>query len=490
MIKQLGAERGLLAGLVKDPESLYTIDDIISPSDFFNAGNEAIYTVIRHLIIEDSVKNIDKMMIIAGAASLGLDKFSDVTSKHNLVDAIMVTDVNKENIRNFALKVKGAAVRRGLSVKLNESREIVESDSSKELMDVIGDAESTIFDYVQSVNLDGGMQNLGDGFFDWANSKADNPRECTGLTTQFSRWDKAIGGGIRNGTVHVIGARAKAGKSAFALNVAAQVALNDNIPVLYLDSELSFEYQRSRLGSLLSGVESNKIENGTWRNSTKEVEAVKTAWAKIQDSPNLYHISVAGWGIERIISTIRRFIAKHVRYDEAGRVNPCLVIFDYLKLLDESVINRNMAEHQILGQYMTKLHDTANIYQIPMLVLCQLNRDGIEKENESVIAGADKIVWFCSSFSILKKKTIEELSNDGAHLGNMKLKCILSRYGHGHNDDEYLNLKRNDKCWRFTQGKESGVVEKNIKELLEKQKIKKEKINSDMKSIGEVAKND
>ena len=474
MIKNIAAERGVLAGLVKFPNKIYDLDNLISSSDFSNEANKNIFSVIRELLIgEDNDNQLDKVSIIAGANKLGIDNFSEITSNYDFIDAIFATDIKEENIDTLAKRVKESSFKRGLAVKLRQAVSEVEKDTAESLSDLISTAESTIFDYIQNFNMEDGVKVLGETFETWANEMADNPRQFQGINTQYKRWDKAIGGGLRKGTVHVIGARAKAGKSALSLNIAEYLAMPQNIPVLYLDTELSYEYQQVRLGSLVSGVPSELLEDGSWRSNKVYVDAVNAVWPKIKSSPNLHHISVAGQKIEKIISHIRKFISKTVGYDTAGRVKPCLIIYDYLKIMDSSGL-RNLQEYQLLGFHMSALHDIANKYQVPMLVLAQLNRDGIEREDESVIAGADKIIWFCSSFSILKKKSQEEIAADGPHEGNTKLKCILTRYGHAHEEDDYLNLKRSNDNWKFEEGKNNSERDEDIRNIVENQRINKQ----------------
>ncbi len=476
MINSISSERATLAGLISHPDEIYNIDDILISDNFSHPGHQQIYAVIRNLVIDGDITALDKMMLITGASQLGLTTFKTDTKSHELIDALMVTPIKKENVREFALKVKAAAVKRGLAQQMKDAVEIIENDKTKTLSDAISLAESSVFEYINSLNTSDVVRELSDGFLDWANEMADCPQEFQGLKTQFSKWDKAIGGGLRNGTAHIVGARAKAGKSAFILNIAENIAITQRIPVLYLDTELSFEYQRVRFGSLISGVPSDDLENGSWRSNKDNVESVKEAWEKMQGAP-LFHVSVPGKSMESIISIIRRFISKNVGYDDAGRVNPCLIIYDYLKIMNSDELSNKMQEHQLLGFHLSMLHDIANVYQIPMVIMAQLNRDGIEKENESVIAGSDKITWFCSSFSILKKKSQEEIAEDGADNGNVKLKCILTRYGHNHDDDDYINIHRDDKCWRFKQGKARSDICANVREQVEKAKITREQQN-------------
>jgi hypothetical protein len=70
-----------------------------------------------------------------------------------------------------------------------------------------------------------------------------------------------------------------------------------------------------------------------------------------------------------------------------------------------------------------------------------LNRDGITKESTDAVSGSDRLIWLCTSFSIFKIKSPEELAEDGPNAGNRKLVPIVSRHGPGMEDGNYINMK-------------------------------------------------
>ena len=70
-----------------------------------------------------------------------------------------------------------------------------------------------------------------------------------------------------------------------------------------------------------------------------------------------------------------------------------------------------------------------------------MNRDGITKESTDAVSGSDRLIWLCTSFSIFKEKSAEELAEDGPKAGNRKLVPIVSRHGPGMHDGNYINLK-------------------------------------------------
>jgi hypothetical protein len=79
-------------------------------------------------------------------------------------------------------------------------------------------------------------------------------------------------------------------------------------------------------------------------------------------------------------------------------------------------------------------------YDFPCLSFVQLNRDGITKESTDVVSGSDRLIWLCSSFTIFKTKSDEEMAEDNGATGNRKLIPIVTRHGGGLDDYDYINI--------------------------------------------------
>ena len=75
-------------------------------------------------------------------------------------------------------------------------------------------------------------------------------------------------------------------------------------------------------------------------------------------------------------------------------------------------ISSSMQEYQVLGFQITQLHNFMVKYDVPCLSFVQLNRDGITKESTDVVSGSDRLIWLCTSFSIFKMKSEEEIAED------------------------------------------------------------------------------
>ena len=163
--------------------------------------------------------------------------------------------------------------------------------------------------------------------------------------------------------------------------------------------------------------------------------------------------------MEDQLSIMRRWLAKEVGVNAQGKSNDCVIIYDYLKIMDSADISGDMKEYQALGFLMTSLHNFAIRYEVPVLALVQLNRDGINKESTDTASGSDRIIWLCSNFSIYKSKSDEEIAKDGPENGNRKLVPVISRHGEGLADKDYININMIGKYGKIVEGKTAFELE-------------------------------
>ncbi|MFQ3578922.1 MAG: DnaB-like helicase C-terminal domain-containing protein, partial [Bacteroidales bacterium] len=198
-----------------------------------------------------------------------------------------------------------------------------------------------------------------------------------------------------------------------------------------------------------------EIELGTFTKSQSKVQKLQKALTELKKMP-YHYISIpnlSSSSFDEIVFKIKRWIKNYVGL-LGGKAKDCLVILDYLKLTDISLL-RDAREYQVLGYYMTTLHNMATKYNFPILVFVQLNRDGISEEETSVVAGSDRIIWLCSNFSIYRRKTIEEIAEQPVQFRNynMKLINLISRHGPGMNAGDFLNIYFNSQICKIYPGK-------------------------------------
>lgn len=438
-LTDVGAERAVLAGLFAyGLEAYVEVSDIIDHKTFGNYNNQILYKCIEKIMENEA--EVDVPSILSAAQQLGF--YESVNTKQELeyISSLMKFPIKKENIVNFAAQIKKFEFARkikNLADKIGKDVESINGDES--INEIIGIMENPMVEFLRQDSVSEKPQKIGKDIDEYFDYLVENRCDQIGIPTGFPRYDAAIGGGLRRKCVDLVSARPKVGKSVFADNVAINVA-SSGVPVLMLDTEMSKEDHLNRIIANISGVPINEISTGKFSEDQEKTLAVKLAIDKIKNMPYTY-VSVAGAPFEQILNTIKRWIMQEVGQDDNGRTNDCVVIYDYLKLMSSSSISNNIQEYQALGFQITSLHNLAVKYDFPCLSFVQLNRDGITKESTDAVSGSDRLIWLCTSFSIFKVKSAEEIAEDGPNAGNRKLVPIVSRHGAGMEDGNYINMK-------------------------------------------------
>ena len=137
-------------------------------------------------------------------------------------------------------------------------------------------------------------------------------------------------------------------------------------------------------------------------------------------------------GHNGVISSIRRFVNRHVKFNSNGQYNKSLVIFDYFRM-DRSHGSANEKEYEKLGRFAAQMHDVAQQYKVSLIGTAQLNR-------EMEIAGSDRMTHPSDSVVYFSKKSRQEMlmdENEGTH----KFIVAKSRFGPGIEFNEYIGFK-------------------------------------------------
>ena len=347
--------------------------------------------------------------------------------------------IQRDNIFSFAVQIKKFEFARKIKTLTKKiHKDIDQVQGNESINEIISILENPVTDFLREDDGGENPEQIGDGVEDYVQFLAENQCDIIGIPTGFARYDEAIGGGLRRKCVDLVSARPKVGKSVFADNVALNVS-SSGVPVLVLDTEMSKEDHLNRLIANISGVPINEVATGKFADDEVKNDKVEKAVEKLSSIPYSY-VSVAGKPFEQILNIIKRWIVQEVKTDETGKTNDCVIIYDYLKLMSSESINNNLQEYQALGFQITSLHNLCVKLDIPCLSFVQLNRDGITKESTDAVSGSDRLIWLCTSFTIFKSKSAEELAEDGPEAGNRKLVPIVARHGGGLDDGDYINM--------------------------------------------------
>ncbi|KKN98955.1 hypothetical protein LCGC14_0142000 [marine sediment metagenome] len=464
ILQDSGMERAILAGITTyGADCFFEVEEIISVRDFYWTHNQKLFKIISHLVHNEDTKTFDIPSIQAVAKILGYSNFiTGGKYSEYLEDIIGETGSSQDNVRSLVAAVyKLSLARRAYMIAATIQSSLKKVTGVEGVDEIISLIEEPVFEFTGQITSQGvGVVTLGDKFKSTMDALSENPQDIVGIPTGFPIWDAMIGGGFRPATVNVIGARQKQGKSFLCINIARNVAGN-GIPVLYLDTELTSDMQLYRLTSLVSGVELNHVETGQFESNEHESEALWGCQKKIEQLP-IDHFSVAGLSPQAIMSIARRWLSKTVGFTDSGATKPCLIIYDYLKLMDDGGFKNNLQEHQLLGFLITALHNFAVKFGLPILATVQLNRDGVEKEGAHVISGSDRIGWLCSNFTILKDKTPTELNEDPPVNGTKKLVVTDTRNGPGMESGNYINILSRLSVGAFIEGKQFSQVAQSV----------------------------
>lgn len=475
----VGSEKSVLAAIMQEPNRIFDIHQItLDESDFSNKLLMQIYVgmleAANKLSEDQGSEALDPIVLEESVAQKFPAAYKENPDSYRKAIG-SITDFKVHNLGEHIRIVATESYKRKVLRHLKEMRGSL--DDFNDPVSLVEHYEQETFNFTS--NLFHGNQDvihLGEKYKDWITElalKAKEGKIDIGFSSGFEHYDAAIGGGFERGCVNVIAARPKRGKSFIALTASMFVADLD-IPVLYLDTELSEEIQMMRITAMESEVPFATIKSGDFVFDEEAAHDIKDSMKRIKKRP-LYYVPIAGWTIEQQVSMIRRWFSRIVGKDEDGRYKKALVVLDYLKLMN-STDKRNDKEWEALGYRMTLLKNLMVQYEGSMLAFAQQNREGVERADATTISGSDRIIWLCDSFSIWALKTDEEINAQVRNIEeqpdsedaedsftNMKLIVEESRHGPGTGNGRYLGFYFDGKDPRINKDEFCGIIrEKGI----------------------------
>jgi replicative DNA helicase len=467
MLSDLPAERAVLGGLFEYGEDCYLdVADFLQPTTFTDETNQALYKCFEHLFKSESTE-LDQASLMGAASEIGVSHIFTQPNEAQYIRSVCNTYIDRSNVARWAGKIRKLEVARLLQQQLLAANDsISEITGSEPIEQILAMAEDVVFDFT-SLLQDGDNEpiDVADDIDGYLEHLEENPSPNIGISSGMPYYDKAIGGGFRRKTVSLIGARPKTGKTMVALNFALHAAMTLEIPVLFLDTEMTLEDQRSRMLSngtwhldpepaKRTAQTIDQIETGMYSKTEFGYKIVHKAANKLKEIEGRFkHINVSGKTFEELIAIMRRWAMKDVGVDENGNTNDCLIIYDYLKLMSGEGVSESLREHQLLGFMTTTLHNFTVRHDLPVCAFIQLNRDGIDNEHSAAFAQSDRILWLVTNYSIFKKKNDVDRAETGPQNGNRKLIPLDARHGSGMDQDDYINVHMDGAYGVIKEGK-------------------------------------
>ena len=354
--QNIEAEQAVLGAIFIEPESLTTAAEILLPEDFYRSSHQQIFSVM--LKLNDLGKAVDVVTVSEELASSGkLENIGGISYLMELANAVPTA----ANIEYYAKIVEEKSLLRRL---IRTATDIAKEGYTREdeVDTLLTEAERKILEVANRKNT-GDFQNIRDVLvktYDHIEQLHNRKGEITGIPTGFHELDRMTAGFQKNDLI-IVAARPSVGKTAFALNIAQNVATKTEHNVAIFSPELVAEQLVMRMLSSEGNINSQNLRTGAltdedWRKLTMAMGSLSNAGIYIDDTP--------GIRVQEIRAKCRRL------KQEKGLG---MVIIDYLQLIQGSS-KRAENRQQEVSEISRSLKALARELEIPVIALSQLSR--------------------------------------------------------------------------------------------------------------------
>ena len=360
----LEAEQAVLGAIFLEPNSLVTASEILQPEDFYRAAHQRIYSVML-----DLAERGEPVDVITLTAELRDRRQLEEVGGLTYLTELSSSAPTAANIDFYSKIVEEKSILRRL---IRTATQIVSDGYQREdeVEAILDDAEKTILEVSQK-KRSSAFKSIKDVLVEtYDNIELLNNRkgDVTGIPTGFSELDRMTAGFQRNDLI-IVAARPSVGKTAFALNIAQNVAIktDENVAIFSLEmgaqqlvmrmlcAEGNIDAQRLRTG---------KLEETDWQKLTMAMGSLSNAGIYIDDTP--------GVRINEIRAKCRRL------QQERGLG---MILIDYLQLIQGNSSKGSENRQQEVSEISRTLKAIARELQVPVIALSQLSR-GVESRQD------------------------------------------------------------------------------------------------------------
>ena len=355
-------EQSVLGGLLLDNSAWDRAADLLNESDFYRHEHQLIFAAIQQLV--SASKPADVITVFEQLQMQG--KAQDVGGLTYL-NALAQSVPSAANMRRYAEIVRERAVLRKLVTASDEIATNAFSPQGKSVSDILDEAEAKIMKIGEegSRNKQGffAMDGLVVSLLDRVQELADNGAEdVTGVRTGFIDMDKMTAG-LQKGDLIILAARPSMGKTAFALNIGENVAVNEGLPVAVFSMEMGASQLALRMVGSIGRINQQNLRTGRltddeWGRLSETVEKLRHANVFIDETPGLSPNEL-------------RARSRRLARQFGGTLG--LIIVDYLQLMSGSG-NNEENRATVIGEISRGLKALAKELQCPVIALSQLNR--------------------------------------------------------------------------------------------------------------------
>ncbi len=356
------AEQSVLGGLLLDNGAWDRAGDILQETDFYRFEHKAIYGVIGQLI--NANKPADVITVFEQLQSLGK---AEECGGLVYLNALAQSVPSAANLRRYAEIVRERAILRKLIEASDEIATNAFNPQGRAVSQILDEAEGKIFKIGEegSRTKQGfqSMDHLVMQLIDRVTELAENgAEEVTGVRTGFYDMDRMTAG-LQPGDLIVLAARPSMGKTAFALNIAEHVAVNEGLPAVVFSMEMGASQLALRMVGSLGRIDQQHLRTGAlrddeWGRLTEAVDKLSKASVFIDETPALNP------------AELRARARRQAR--TCGKLG--LIVIDYLQLMSGTSSSNEENRATVIGEISRGLKALAKELQCPVIALSQLNR--------------------------------------------------------------------------------------------------------------------
>jgi replicative DNA helicase len=360
------AEQGVLGSMLISRDAVADAVSQINEQYFYSSAHQTIYSALVDLW--NAGKDVD------------LITFTQVLRDKNLLDAVggaaFVTSLftfvpTAANVGYYLEIVRDKYILRQIIAACTEGvrRSFEEQDEVDNLLDEVEQRIFTVGEFrFKDQMLDMRAQVM--EAIESIEKLYERKGGITGIATGFAELDRMTSG-LHAAEMIVIAARPSMGKTAFAMNIAEHVAIQEKQAVAVFSLEMSSQQLVQRLLCSRARVNLKKVRDGFL--GDREFSSLTSAASKLADA-KMFIDDSAGLTILELRAKARRLKAQHdIR----------LIVVDYLQLL-RSTSRRGQDNRQIeISEISAGLKGLAKELNIPIIVVAQLNRNPENRTGDS-----------------------------------------------------------------------------------------------------------
>ncbi len=365
------AEQSVLGALLLDPQSdnAQYVFSMLNSDDFYGRIHGLIYAEMRTM--NGQHQPIDLITVDDRLRNTGK---SNATGGFSYLAEIAKNTPSTANIVAYAKKLKETAAERYAIEKTNEIQRLLMTPSTLTFTEKMDMAQRLMSEAAEN-GITGHkpglkpMNEIAERFFETLEARFNNPELYQGLKTGFRDFDEMLAPRyIPSGSLFVIGARPKMGKTTVLTEMAKNVA-TDGHNVLLFSMEMTDEQLFERMVSQKSGISSDALYGGA--EDDYEWALLSKAIGELKDTPNVWIDDTPGMSFAHIQSQCRKIKRK------VGKIG--FIGVDYLTLMKTEKADRNDIAY---GNITKGLKILAKELDTVVVLLTQLNRNIEERSNK------------------------------------------------------------------------------------------------------------